>query len=162
MDRENVVHPGVDRTEGKTITFENFKKFIDTTGMSEQQSQRFIDFLRQLFSETSQLWRPGACHACEVFEEKAKRLIRDSSFNDLQIEPRNYSSGTHFWLVGKLAGLKKELIIDPFGVPFPGTDIYTQPEKIIPFFGIIDHAPENARNIYRQGDKDAGYHIFRP
>ncbi|MCH7730847.1 hypothetical protein IID21_05055 [Patescibacteria group bacterium] len=155
-----LVHP---TGRNKEVSFSDFEPFIKTGDTPPEVKLRFTVFLQELFNQTKVVWVPGSCYSTQWMEEHTKKILRESRFSGIKVEPRHWARA-HFWLVATVEGFDKELIIDPTGVVTPGEDHYQRPETIVPFFGLKNLAPSNSKYIYGKGEPlgKEGYHVFHP
>ena len=158
------LHP-VDRqsADKKPGSFEDFQQFIHLENVDQKTSDLFRSFLRSLHSVSRQYWSPGACHACEDLETKARTLTKRPEYAGIQITPRSYLGEAHYWLEVAI-GPAAVLIVDPFGVPTPGNDYMREMRTIVPFFGDPAYAAPYAQEVYSAGKElgSRGYHRFHP
>ncbi len=157
------VHPQiVAALEERELAFSDFETFISTEGVSPAVRETFTRFLERLFDESSDLWYPRGCRGCQTLDKIAKKVAEE--FDTLEIEGRNWGSGAHLWLVAIIDGCQQELVIDPFGVTTPTIDYDEFRGSVLPSFGILDQASNNAPVIYSKGERVVAgvYRIFMP
>lgn len=158
------LHPS--KESGKKASFDEFKKFIHLEEIDKNTSEKFIQFLEELYNTSSNIWQPSLCYCTETLEKKAKSLLKQNDFSQIKVEPKSYCGFAHFWLVATFPNCPEELIIDPFGIPPIGAseiDYTKHSEIILPFFGNKKYAEKRAQFVYKEGAKlSRGYHVFHP
>lgn len=146
---------------GEKPSFENFLPFVKIN--DPRTKERFVTLLKEIFSETGDLWYPGGCYRTEHIKALVRDLKRSGKLHDAIITPMNWADA-HYYLSLRFEGSNTDLIIDPFGVPTPGKDYYLHPETIIPFFGEMELAPPHHKGIYKDAKPvgEKGFHRFIP
>lgn len=116
------------------------------------EHNKFVDLLKSIYQiDNGVSWTPGNCSHADYLAEQVRHFtIEDSRFSGLEVNAKRFYR-SHFWI--EIKGIsKKDLIIDPFGIPqeFPVIRL-GQEKNVLPFFGPITAAPESAKLVYRKG-----------
>lgn len=159
IDLEKDTHPNSNsnvKEKGEAL-FEEFLPFVNLEGIDDETSAHFMDFLRDFYDKTHELWEPGGCRSIEWMESKAKGS-RNQHLRGARIDLMNWAAGGHFWLKATFG--EHQLVIDPTGVWVRG-DYYKDNGGILPYFGLITEAPDKHLRIYENSDTGS-HHIFHP
>ena len=159
--QHNLLHP-YKRGE-KPPSFEEFLPFVKVA--DDDERAKFLEVLRTLYGETSDVWMPGECRSTSYLERIVERLEQEGKLGGVNLSPRTFAGGYHFFLLATMRDTGHELVIDPFGIPTTGESGWMANKRtIVPFFGEIEQGSERQRQIYSKSTPlgPRGYYTFRP
>ncbi len=136
----------------RTRTFDSYRSFLHTEGVSKAIGDDVEIFLRNFFGLTKDLWEPRSCTFIPSRLSDANKALNSvPRLHEIyKLVGRRYLRW-HFWLQIQNPN-QTILIIDPCGVPQDPQNRQLT-ELIIPRFGLIDNAHDFAKEVYRQGEE---------
>lgn len=141
----DMLHPG------QGATFEEFLPFVQV--QDPKLKEKFIRVLRKIFLVSGNMWNPGSCQATTELKRIIETVKKQGDLADVEFTPMAFGRIFHFFITAKFTDSDQVLVIDPFGVPPPGTkdiDYIGNNRLITPFFGEMELAPSKHKSVYTQ------------
>jgi len=124
-------------------SIEFFLQYFNPQSLESNQRISSRVFLRLLYLETKNFWRPTNCRLIDAYTEKANQVDKQNFFSELTI--KRYIRSHYFWQTETPKG---SFIIDPTGVPIDERTWKIDKNKIIPYFGLQETASGNHKEVY--------------